>query len=66
VCFPEAQECDHDSPLGEQFANEAQENMQRIINEELQQSANMAAEASPREERRRLEREAVCLSLLSV
>ena len=60
VCFPEAQECDHDSPLGEQFANEAQENMQRIIKEELQLSANMAAEASLREERRRLEREAVC------
>ena len=60
VCFPEAQEYDHDSPLGEQFANEAQENMQRIIKEELQLAANMAAEASLREERRRLEREAVC------
>lgn len=36
VCFPEAQECDHDSPLGEQFANEAQKNMQGIIKEELQ------------------------------
>lgn len=34
--------------------------MQRIIKDELQLSANMAAEASPREERRRLEREAVC------
>ena len=56
VCFPEAQECDHDSPLGEQFANEAQKNMQGIIKEELQ----LAAEASLREERRRLEREAVC------